>query len=702
MKYCLMMFLAFVAFAGYGQRNDSIGAGPVFVNEDEKVVYYVCRDLNMQKGTVSDALQNVPGVKVDTEGNITLHGVSTVEIWINDHPSHFDDESQKNYMQQTSAASVHHIEVMSNPSARYTSDTDTGIINIVTGENSRHSEESFNVGLQVNTSPVVAPSFAYHRSNGKISFDANIKGGYSNVKEHSFGWSTSFDESTGDTTQNKNFTTNQTSDTYEANMFFKLDCHLDRNNDLMAYFTLHPFSNRDASDSHTSRTEYNGQSNTEYDYTTSVASEENMYFGETGMFFQHRFKQDRHTIAANIDINFDHGETKKISIRNFETQTWLNRNTMETDVFTDVGWNAKVDYNLPLAANSDLYLGMVNSLKPDNNYGLFDTLNADGAYVIDWLRSEERRFSTITNSALVSLQQRLGHFTIKPGLCLENTIIKAVYFDTPQFNVLKNFLYWRPSLHISYRTPSMHNFSLSYTRKTTYDYVRHFTERNIYLEDQINMGNTNLKPTLTNNYEATWTKYWNGFGSMGVLAYYRVSKDVINQVTGSVYDSLYGRVIDYDQSVNLGEYYDAGFELNTTYRPNSLLNIRLYANIYDSHIETLFDQTGDSLIVSDMWAYSLRLNFWTKLWNRLEFHASAYYNSPTQSLFAMNQTAYGIDCGLRADFFKNKLSLLLNANDIFNWNKEDNYIYSPTKIAFSSYKANSRYLSLEVIYRFSK
>ena len=100
--------------------------GPLFVNEGETVVYYLSRDPEGRKGTVSDALQNVPGVKVDTEGQINLRGVSQVEIFINGKPSHFDEESQKNYLQQVSAAAILRIEVMTNPSARYTTATDTG------------------------------------------------------------------------------------------------------------------------------------------------------------------------------------------------------------------------------------------------------------------------------------------------------------------------------------------------------------------------------------------------------------------------------------------------------------------------------------------------------------------------------------------------------------------------------------------------
>ena len=130
--------------------------GPVFVNEGETLVYYLSRDPQGQKGTVSDALQNVPGIKVDTEGNISLRGVSEVVIFFNGKPSHFDEESRKSYLQQMSAASIERIEVMTNPSARFTTTTDTGVINIITNSQGR-SERHLSVGFHSNTQPILSP-----------------------------------------------------------------------------------------------------------------------------------------------------------------------------------------------------------------------------------------------------------------------------------------------------------------------------------------------------------------------------------------------------------------------------------------------------------------------------------------------------------------------------------------------------------------
>ena len=43
--------------------------------------------------------------------------------------------------------------------------------------------------------------------------------------------------------------------------------------------------------------------------------------------------------------------------------------------------------------------------------------------------------------------------------------------------------------------------------------------------------------------------------------------------------------------------------------------------------------------------------------------------------------------------------IVFNAFDIFNWNKEDNYTFNPYYVSYESNKTNSRYLSLELIYK---
>ena len=708
----VLLFLA-LSFGAQAQTVDSLSLGPIFVNEGETTIYHISRDPKARQGTISDALQNVPGVKVDTEGNITLRGVDNVELFINGRPSHFDEESQKNYLQQVKAISIERIEVMTNPSAQYTSASDTGVINIIT-DTGDSSEQHLSIGLQSNTRPNVSPWLSYIWSNKKWSFNANLKGGYSGVKEHSHGYSYSFVDhlESGlpgglDTTSITRYSRNDTSFNYEVEAFLKAEYRPNRQNDFTVYFGISPSMSHASSFSNTYRKEYINDIG-EYDYAIHNENHQNYSVGATGIGWQHRFARPGQSLGVFLNSEYDFGNGIAKEQRTFKNQPHLNRDIISTNDFTDIGYDAKVEYTHPYRFPKtegkaphfgEIYLSLTDYMKPDNNIGIYDTLGADG-YVTDWNRSENRRFSTNKAAATLMILHHIGNsITIKPGISWENAWIKSHYLDTPAYDTLLRHAYWRPSLHISYRTPSMHNFSFSYTRKTYYPWVRYFTRKKMYDEESFSVGNPTLKPTLIDVFELSWAKYADQLGSISVKGYFNNSINAINMVSDVAYDSLWNRVVPFSIPVNLNKYYETGGEFNVTYRPNATFNIRLEANIYDSHIETYYNKTLDSLILSNMWAYNLRLSTWVKLWDKLELHATAYYNSPTQTLFATKQTAYGIDFGLRADFFENRLSFLLNAFDIFNWNKEDNYTYNPYYISYKSNKANSRYVSVELIYK---
>ena len=708
----LLLLLAFGSLSVLAQAPDPSEDAPLFVNEGETLIYHIGRDPSARQGTVSDALQNVPGVKVDTEGNISLRGVTNVALFINGRPSRFDEESLKNYLQQVKAASIVRIEVMTNPSAQFTSEIDTGVINLVT-DTANASERHLSVGLQANTQPNLSPWISYIWSNRKWSFNANLKGGYMGIKEHSEGYSYSFVDHLVDGAPQGLDTASVTRTsgddferTYTAELFLKTEYRPNPKDDLMAFFNISPSRERADSRSHTYRREYLDDVG-EYDYTIAQDNRQDFSFGAVGLEWQHRFDQSGRHLGVQLNSNYDFGNGVTLDQRTFQDHPERNRDIRNSNDFTDVGFDNKVEYNHPYrlslqegraAQQGELYLSFTDVLKPDNNIGLYDTLGTDG-YVTDAYRSENRRFTRRQAAATLMLQHHIGDaLTIKPGLSWENAWIQSHYLDDPTFDTLMRFAYWRPSLHLTYRTPSMHNFSFSYTRKTNFPWVRYFTRKKSYNEESFTVGNPELKPTLIDVFELGWAKYDDRLGSLHLKGYYNNSINAINMVSDVAYDSLWGRVVPFSQPVNLNKYYEAGGAFNVTYRPSATFNVRLEANVYDSHIETFYNKTQDSLIVSDLWAYNLRLGTWAKLWNKLEVHATAYYASPTQTLFATSQTAYGIDCGLRADFFDNRLSFLFNAFDIFNWNKEDNYTFNPYYVSYKSNKVNSRYLSVELIY----
>ncbi|MBQ5679859.1 MAG: TonB-dependent receptor plug domain-containing protein, partial [Bacteroidaceae bacterium] len=85
--------------------------------------------LTAQGGTALDVLRAVAGVVVDADGNLSYRGSQNFMVYVDGKPSPL---SGTEALQMVGAASIKDIEILTTPSAKYKTDGDVGIINIVT------------------------------------------------------------------------------------------------------------------------------------------------------------------------------------------------------------------------------------------------------------------------------------------------------------------------------------------------------------------------------------------------------------------------------------------------------------------------------------------------------------------------------------------------------------------------------------------
>ena len=162
----------------------------------------------------------------------------------------------------------------------------------------------------------------------------------------------------------------------------------------------------------------------------------------------------------------------------------------------------------------------------------------------------------------------------------------------------------------------------------------------------------------------------------------------------------------------MGSSWRYGTSLNMTYRPSGFFNVRLYANVYNYGYHMEYDRVDEFGNVKhqvderDKWSWSVRVNAWAKLFNQLQLTAAANYSSRTLSLMSTRGARYFLNVGLRSDFFKRRLSVFVNVQDIFNWGGR----YGSTSENLNPYylnsstgkMLNSRYISAGVTFRFGK
>ena len=113
------------------QDVEVVAQGSSMRFELDKKVFTVDQNIASAGASVSDVLENIPSVDVDQEGNISLRNSEDVEIWINGKPAGLNSENRGQVLQQMPAGTIEKIELITNPSAKYSPEGTSGIINLV-------------------------------------------------------------------------------------------------------------------------------------------------------------------------------------------------------------------------------------------------------------------------------------------------------------------------------------------------------------------------------------------------------------------------------------------------------------------------------------------------------------------------------------------------------------------------------------------
>ena len=141
--------------------------------EIDKKVFDVESNISQAGGSASELLENIPSVEVDNEGEISLRGNSSVTIWINGKASGLSADNQAQILEQIPAESSERIELITNPSAKFSPEGTSGIINIILKKNRKAGYYgSLQVGADILGGYNASGSINY--SSGKIESYLNV------------------------------------------------------------------------------------------------------------------------------------------------------------------------------------------------------------------------------------------------------------------------------------------------------------------------------------------------------------------------------------------------------------------------------------------------------------------------------------------------------------------------------------------------
>lgn len=674
---------------------------PLYAVDGEKDLYNVAEDATIQTGNASDALQNAPGVEVDVEGNVTLNG-ATATVWINDRPSNLEGEALKQYIKTLPANSIDRIEVIRNPSARYGSNGP--VVNIVT--NQRMMRNSFvSFGANGTSRPSISPWASYVFSNEKLHISAYLS--YSGANN------TTIESQSGHMMHNtidtaRIWSTSGTDISRRNNIWGNLNAsyEFDSMNSINGWFGAYPGWRRSNESDTTIRTDFMlpNLDPANFNYITQSKANSFNHGGYGGLWYTHKFNNEGHQYSISTNGSWWGWKNQSSDLRHYERQTQLNYDQNSNSNQMSGNGSLSFNYSLPYSKNGEIEAGVELGLGRDFHYKLRDTLTADNVWRTDLLRSDSARDNRQSAEAYLTWRRKWGGFSLKLGMRLNYSHSTSKHLYKPQYDVDTHSWAPVPSIHLSYSTKSMHNFSLSYVMRTDHPDASEYSTYEDYGIESFSTGNPLLQPIYNHNVDFSWNKFFTKFGSVGVNSSFRSKINEYSILTDARYVDFFGRVVTYSKPNNVGDTRRFDLNFNIMYRPSALFNVRLSGGFAYGWYRLQL-RPNENPVENGVPSWNARIRVWTKLWNKVEVFASGDYSSrglSAWSLMSLDEPRKGLNLGASADFFDRKLSLYLNCNDIFNWNSWNTTELNPYNSSTSNYKWTSRYISFGLTLRFGK
>ncbi|WP_240755183.1 TonB-dependent receptor domain-containing protein [Pedobacter sp. SYP-B3415] len=632
----------------------------------DKKVFSVDQSLVSEGGSATDLLQNVPSVQTDMDGNVSLRGSSGVRVLIDGKPSLIAGGNVAQILQSIPASSIESVELITNPSAKYDAEGQSGIINIVLKKNKKlglNGSAALTAGNRDNYNASTNLSFQNNKVNlyGNYSYryGNRLGGGYNNIQYLNSVSSTSFaNQNTDSRSLDKGHNAKAGIDynfTPKTVLSFSAGFNVrdnDRNeliniNQLGAQFNPVEFSNR-----------VNSNLGTGSSY-------------DLNMDFSQKFKNPKEELTVNLGFSEgtnDNDQTYNSLIYNlngtaFDGPAEIQRNFQGS---YNKNFTAQADYTLPVGKAGKVEAGYRSQIRfNDNNTFAYDFNNAAKEYFTNYTLSNFFNNKDQVHAVYVNYQNQIKNFGYQVGLRAEdaklNTYLDAYNSNYQLFNTPGVVAYTRlyPSVFLTQKLKGDQQVQLSYSRRVNRP---RGWDTNPFLDvsEPLNyrQGNPNLRPEDVHAFELSYSKYWKKI-TLTSSAYFRQTNDVIQRIRTE--PDINGITISTPQ--NLTRSLNSGLELISRVDVSKLWNFTANANLYRSDIQGvpafgIVDNSGFS------WNANITNNF--SLPYSISLQVRAEYRAPEIMAQGRRNAMYGIDAGAKYDFKDKKTSLSLNVRDVFN------------------------------------
>tara|TARA_B110000902_G_scaffold151565_1_gene174200 strand:- start:504 stop:2951 length:2448 start_codon:yes stop_codon:yes gene_type:complete len=668
----------------------------------DKKIYNVGKDLTVRGGSVSDVLDNVPSVSVDTEGNVALRGNENVRILINGKPSGLVGLNSTDALRQLPADAIEKVEIITSPSARYDAEGTAGILNIILR---RSKILGLNGAIIINTGypDQLGASGNINYRTGNVNIFNNS--GYSYVKnpgssgvESEF-FNTEYDENgiliqdLPNTFRNEYRTFERIRNGFNSNT--GIEWYIDPTTSLTTAFLVRKSDNTNES--------FNRAKT--LDLTGAVISESVRYDPET--------ETDQ---TKQFSINFDkqfHGNSEHRLTFDFQVE---NSSEDEGSIIYNDGIAAErvrtieeqnriliqSDFTLPISETTRFEIGYNGRFSSNNTDFSLEFLEED-AFVLDTDVSNNLNYKEDVNAIYTQYGSKLkDKFSFLLGLRMEATDVTIKQLSSNDYSN-SNYIGLFPTINLGYEFSETQNLTIGYSRRISRPrsrYLNPFPSRSSAAN--IFQGNPNITPSYSNGVDVG---YLNTFDkvTLNTSFYYNHATDVFTYVSEDTGEEV---VINGESvpvirrgPINLDEDDRLGFEFTLTYRPLEKWNMNANFNLYRSAIKGNYNGLSYD---SENLGWFVRLNNKYTLPGNIEWQTRLSYTGPRVDAVNRREGIFSSNMAFSKDLYNEKASISLNINDLLNTQRRNLESTTPTFYSNGYYRWRVRSISLSFTYRFNQ
>ena len=694
-----------VSYAGIHMAEDAnmlnevkvVGQKSTMKLEVDRKTFDVSSNLANVGESASEVLDNIPSVEVDNDGNVSLRGNASVEVWINGRSAGLTSDNMGQILQQIPAESIDRVEVMDNPSAKFSAEGGAGIINIILKKD-RKAGYYGSVSAGVDTRNGARGGINFNYNSRYVDFFVNLGLRHNeNVSKQNSDHTDFSDSLTNTNPVGYNRHNTRTSD-MRNNLFSRagITFHLTDKDDIAITGMMMHGKNK-------------SWSNTPYYYgnitTNGVDVPTILQFRATtgagpmdmlnGMFnYRHNFS-NTHSIDFTVSGNKWNSKNNNIYQ---DSTTYFNDDLHQATEYSyqhrpsDVKnrrFEVKLDYENKISDKFKLEAGYNGSFSKENtpNELNTDSLTWMGLYAEpDTSYYNRFIYKNDIHAGYITANLTLGKLGIMAGLRGEYWRV-----DTESHNwsqefkgekakpYKKDFFQLFPSLFMSYQLTETQQLQLNYTRRLRRPWGGQLNSfRNTSDATRISFGNPELTPEYSNSFSLNYLKTWDQH-SLLVSAYYRPTTDVMQRINYRGVDGIM-----YSTSMNMSKSQSSGLELTAKNKLFKIVDLNTNVNAYYykldgfSHDISIDDEgrpvasgtgkgvqtvTGPS---NENFTWNARMTASIRLPYDISIQTSGRYNSRQVIAQGHRPASYQVDFGIRKNFLNRLFTLSINCRDVLN------------------------------------